>query len=392
MRKSKIYELSNNNIYNTSEEYRKEYVRCKKNSFRPLDDREYRSLKIMYHKCLPKYYWSNKMQLHISKAYNGAGFTLLNKNYILNNNKKYLLNIYDINSAYQYTLINDIYVLSNKHKVYNYVFKDITLDKIFKVFKNKKYICYIEFKGLTPKYDYVDYNIYQQQLSIKMYKDKITQIGWLCDIDLNNLVKLYNFEYCKIYYLYHFLEIGKLKVKDFIKEKYEKLHSIANTAERKNYKTMLHITTYGKSAQRTKYEWEKRSKYSIIAIYQSAYVRQRMINIFLKYKKDIAYIDTDSVFIRSNVKPAFKIGNNIGDFKTEYKQVKAYINRIKAYILYRNNKRILYKWSGLQKELTEKQVQKIEKGYIIEVKEKREGKEQLFKLYNKYIIGDLIEI
>ena len=366
----KTLELNKNtHIYETTPEYNEAYSNYAKSDFRPYDEREYKSLKIMFHKKLPKYRWNNRALCHISKAYNGAGFTLVNQNYILNNNKKKELNIYDINSAYQHTLIKDDYVLSSKYKIYDFVLKDISFDKLFKKFRNKKFICYVEFRNLLPKYDYVDYNIFEKQLNVKMYKHKITKIGWLCDVDLRNVLRLYNYTEYKIYYLYHF---------------FKKI--------RKNYKTMLHIATYGKSAQHNKHNKSKRSKYSIIAIYQSAYVRNRMINIFLKYKNAVAYIDTDSVFLNAEVKPDFQIGNKIGQFKLEYQKVKAYINRMKAYILYKNKKRLDFKWSGLQTQLNESQIKNIENGKIIEINEKRAGKNKKFKIYNKYLIGDYISL
>lgn len=377
-------------IYDVTDEYMEAYKKASKREFIPFDKREYISTKIMFHKKLPKYRWKSRVLKHISQAYNGAGFTLVGKNYMFENNKKYKLDVYDINSAYQWALINKDYILSSKYKIVYLMNKKP--EDIIKKWKNKKYIIYVEFRRLKAKFDYVDYNIYEHQLKVKLYNKKVTQIGWLCDVDLINLLKLYKYEEVRLYYAYVFKDVGRLDIKDFIKSKYEKLHSIEDKEKRKNYKTMLHICTYGKSAQMSRFDYTIRNKYVIIALYQSAYVRSKMINLFLSHKKDTAYIDTDCIFINSNATKKMKIGDKIGEFKPEYKNVLVYICRIKAYVIYQNRKRLEYKWSGLKTELTEQQLKKIKNGDIVKITEKRKNKKINFKIFDKYLLGDFLKL
>lgn len=381
-------------IYEPTKEYiEKIYKKASKRQFMPFDKKEFTSTKIMFHKKIPKYNFNSRILKAISKAYNGAGFTIINKNFMFENAKKQDVNCYDVNSAYQASLLKNDFILSSRVKGKYLANKNISLKSFLEHYKNAKYIVYIEFRRLTPKYDFCDYNIFDKQLRPKLYKDKIVKIGWLCDTDLKSLLKLYNFYECKIYFVYKFLNFGKfMELKPFILEKYNKLHSIKDKTERKNYKIMLHIATYGKSAQMSRFDFNVRSKYIVVALYQAAYVRQKMINIFIKYNKDIAYMDTDCVFIKSRAKHKFKIGSNIGEFKLQYEKVRIYINRIKAYALYKNGKRIEFKWSGIQNPLTESQLKKIENGGVIEVIEKRGKKKQKIKICNKFLYGDDIKI
>ena len=164
------------------------------------------------------------------------------------------------------------------------------------------------------------------------------------------------------------------------------------TPERKDMKTCLHICTYGKNVQKVS-SMGIRSKYVLIGMYQSAYVRQYMINVFIKYYKDIIYMDTDSVMIRTNAKFKEKVSDKIGQFKIEYQNVKLDIFRPKAYIIYDTQGKILeQKFSGLKTKLNRGQIEKIKLGQTITIKETRKNKMQNIQVYNLIKNGYKVEI
>lgn len=363
-----------------------------KQKFIPKDQREYRSLKIMYHKALPKYNMHAGEKAMFSMCYIGAGFMAVNMNNINKPKRKYT--IYDKNSEYQYIQIakGKDYPLSPARTYHNDI-PDAT--KFMKDQKGKKYMAYCVFYGLKRKYNNIYYNTYLRQLNLlysPYINDTFAHCGWLCDTDLNNILKLFNYNKFIIKKACVFKRAGSLgeNVKNFILSKFEKLNKMERgTPERKDYKTMLHIATYGKNCQ-LKYE-NSRSKYILIGIYQAAYVREEMIRLMLKYIDTFAYIDTDSIFIYNNVDFKEKIGTNIGQFKVEAKNVKIYFFRFKGYVIWHKDK-IEQKISGLNQQLSIDQINTLISGKSITVMENYGDDIRPFTIENKFKNGNTYEI
>lgn len=326
--------------------------------FTPIDAKEYRSLKIMFHKTLPNYFFVRTKRLLLSYAYNGSGFIGINHKLRDNLNNKY--DMIDINHAYQYALVNYEYPLSSKHTIIDNI--NLTYEEFTKKYKNKHFVAKVNIYNVKTKYNEFDYNIFTNNLlihfdnSAKMFYD-----GWLCDIDLISFRKLYN---CDIYISYAmiFEEWGELGCKDFIYSKVAELDKLKGNEELyKNYKVALHIATYGKNAQRVDSDGT-RSEYIPIAIYQTAYTRAYMIDIYTKYYKYIAYVDSDSFMILHNSKLINKldIGSGLGQFKIEYENKKIYIGRIKGYFVFADNGDLIkQRWSGIKTILTKRQINNI---------------------------------
>lgn len=367
--------------------------RTKQSTFIPEDERKYRSLKIMFHKCINKYILPMRIREHFARCYNGAGFLMVDLKKQKLRKKKY--NIYDINSAYQYTLVNDIYPLSSELEFINNL-NNVNYKDFMKKYKKNKYIIQASFKGLTPKFKDKEYNIFKKQMNMKFSKDGgVEYFNWFCDVDLNNLIKLYDFEKVTLYKAYIFKESGLLgnRVKAFIDEQFKKLSEFKrDDPKRKEFKTALHIVTYGKNAQKVD-GLNVRSLYIPIAIYQSAYTRQRMIDNFIKNIKYCAYIDTDSIFINYNHKFNEKIGEELGDFKCEYHNCKVDICRSKGYVIYDDKDNIIkQKWSGIKTQLTKKQIDDIMNGKDITITETRKDNKIKIKIQNKMMNGYKIKV
>ena len=328
----KIFNITRSGFLSVKDQYK---VKFKNETFVPLNAKQYRSMKIMFHKKIPKYIGACEYPLSVKTITDNE--------------------TYDIRQFY-------------------------------KKYKANKYICFVEIYGLKPKYNNIVYNIYVKQLGIALNEDVgIRWIGWVNDIDLSNIIKLYNYDKIIIRRTQVFENVGSFgdELNEFITQYYDKLHKMEKgTQERKDIKTCLHIATYGKNVQKIS-KLGIRSKYVLVGMYQSAYVRKRMIDIFIKYKNDIIYMDTDSVMIRKNAKFRERISDKIGQFKIEYENITLDIFRPKAYIIYDKNGNIIeQKFSGIKTKLNEKQIEKIKHGETITIKEKRKDKMQKIKIYD----------
>lgn len=362
---------------------KKDNLIYKRGKFTPISEKEFKSLKIMFHKTLPKFHFRNKQRKNLSYAYCGSGFIALNMDLRCDLSNKY--DMIDINSAYQHSLIKYEFPLSSEKEFIDDV--EINYNDFVKKYKNKHYIALVRIYNVKAKYGLNDYNIYTKQLLTFNDKKGFFYYGWLCDIDLSNFKKLYN---CKIIVnnVMFFNDFGLLgeKTNEFIYDKINKLNELERgTEERANYKTALHIATYGKSAQKIN-NYGIRSHYIPIAIYQAAYIRQYMINLYIKHKDIIAYCDSDSFIIKTGNLNKFDIGDKLGQFKICYENKKMYIARIKGYFIFDDKDNIIeQKWSGIKTKLTKKQVNDIIKCRDFEITEERVDE-------NKKIIKQKIKI
>ena len=367
----------------------------KKDRFTPIDEKEFLKMKKEFHKTLPKFHFLRNQRLHISYAYYGAGFTGINLVEREKLNNKYTM--LDINHAYQYALVNYNYPIGSKWH-YKYDTK-ISYKNFIKKYKGQHFIVLCKFYKMKEKYKDFDYNIYKRNFITYNDEKGMFYYAWLCDIDMENLHKIYTCE-TVITHAIFFDEFGKLPKKciEYVTNNIEKLDSLPkNSEERKNFKVALHIVTYGKSAQKVGFDGA-RSEYVPIALYQVAYVRQYMIDLFIKYRSMIAYIDTDCFIIKhtkQNLKH-FSIGNKLGQFKKEFENKKCFLCRVKGYFVFDNNKVIIQKFSGIKTKLTYRQVNDIIKGKDFYVNELKtiDGKKvnQKVLVRNDYLNGYKLKI
>ena len=365
-------------------------TKIKRERFKPTNSAIYRSIKIMFHKLIPEYHFRNRVVYHFSNCYNGAGFMAYRYSNLKN---KYInFNGYDINSAYQSVLVDNEFPLSDKYKRYDNI--DITNVREYLRQHKSLSICWVELKDIKRKYEDFDYNIYYKQFGVKLdVNGGLIYYGWLTNIDLINLNKLYTYTNLHILACYEFLEVGKFdkRLANYIKSLYNNLHDMPRGVERTLYKTMLHVCTYGKSAQM--YDYGRRSPYVVIAMFQVAYVRDLMIKAFIKYNKDTLYIDTDSIFLKKRAKFRETVSAELGAFKHEYKDSYVYIFRGKGYFVFDKHKKLIKQVvSGVNVQLTAKEIDKIYKGIDFHKKITVQNETINYLITNKYLNGYKLKI
>lgn len=350
---------------------------------------------IEYHKLLPKF---DKLTIYeqecLAAAYAGTGFVVVNRK--LKANRHNLYNCYDINSAYQAALLYGTFPLKDMKYI---KFEDDTRLEDFMSTMGRlnytKFIICIKIYGLESKYP--DCEIRDVKKSILQYSAKDNSyVAWMCDVDIYNLLYIYSFDYIEVLEAFYFKKAGyySQELQDYIMDKYEELHSMSKKdPERKKKKLQFHISTYGKNAQIDRKFLATRNKvirtpYILTAIYQAAYTRRREIELFVKYHNYILYMDTDSVFIKNDVKIPMIDKDKIGYYKEEYKDVLIDVWNIKGYAIYDKKRNLLdAKQSGLKSKLTKNQIEDIINGKVIEVIEDREGRDVKVHIYDKIEYG-----
>lgn len=142
-------------------------------------------------------------------------------------------------------------------------------------------------------------------------------------------------------------------------------------------------------SERNKKRAMYRDRHVVIPVFQTAYIRKKIIDIALQHIKRLSYIDTDGLILLSG-KYTFKgkISDKIGDFKQEYKDVRIDFIRHRGYFVKDENGCILHHmetdemgnevrkndgqvYSGIIADFTDDEVEKLMNGETIIKKDER---------------------
>lgn len=338
--------------------------------------------------------WLNRL---VSKAYNGSGLLMIS-NEIYNPNIKY--DSYDLNSAYTSALLSHKYPLSWDVDIYEGSWN--TFDDL-KQFDGKLYIVEATFVNIKQKYPDFEYYLYlTSDCSTKVYTDEKGNIiykVYMTNVDLLVFRMLYTYSDYGIHNIYVFKNVGYMPedLTTYVKAQYSALQElkITDKATAKVRKKMIEILTYGKNAAKDK-EWYKKTGDSLrfkrvpIATFQVAYVRLKMMLLFLKYQKYILKVDTDGIVVSDDCIFNEPISQNLGDFKREFHSKHVVNIRPKAYIVFNDDNEIVeYRFNGLKERLSDRQINELLNTGHTETNEWRSFKKPDGSYEEKYIKIDV---
>lgn len=324
--------------------------------------------------------WTNYDIKRLHSFFYPTGIGYYNEDVI---DQKYLYG-YDINSAYAWALYNKKFPTDEKwdyDKVENYgsgkvvsVEELMNLDEGLVNFKFNTYECKIpgKYKTFFGKINSRDNT---EREMIKKCINKKTGYTYyaahLNTTDLRVFLKMYKVTGLKLcqYYKMNMDYLGD-ECKKLIEEVYDKKKLATDLDERQMYKDLLNKNMYGKLVAKN-YKlsnmWGKSvySKNTPIGMWVASYVRERMVDMLLKYINNVAYIDTDC--LRMDIPLVEKTGNELGQFKCEYENVRIYCARFKVYVVYKNGVIIDQKHSGITRDLTAEEWYYLEKHGFVKI-------------------------
>lgn len=312
-------------------------------------------------KYLEQHHWDykkdQKLFNELRKSYHG-GLTGLNKSFINNNSITVsgVIKTYDINSAYPFVMSGEIPYMKPVKKPNN-------KPSLWKIYINDVY------RSTTIETIWLYHYFFKENQHIFLIWDfEFELLTQLIEIDYY-VIKKYYFGWCPYYAPF----INKMNE---LKEKYSKLLNQEEIAEKKIFYKLLRSTTkllmnspYGKEAQKehvnikiTKnYEWVEevidRDKIHFTNIAGASYItaktRSMILELLLKFPRNILYYDTDCVHVLFNDldEEYFKESINVddtklGSWKFEYQCKYAKYLKKKCYALMNEKKEIVFKTAG----------------------------------------------
>lgn len=327
-----------------------------------------------------------------SLAFIGEGFYICNKEKVLDRwSKRYC---YDIHWAYGAAL-----------KQYEYPLNcDFTHNKT----ASGMSIVAIKYNYIKPRYKEFDYTLFKNVIySQHKYVINNTQVILMTNLDYEIFKDLYDTD-AEIYVQWYHSKVGKLNLDDIVDKNYIKKQEIKTselTDEKKvEEKVKLEACFYGLLARKLENLLNKkgeaysyieelryrfavgltdcnkvREKETIIALWQTSYLRYREYKMWKQYKDHVVYMNTDSIYTDI---PLHIEKNELGEYDLEHSDVTIFFIRRNMYIVYKDGKPIDYTLGGIEdKILTDKQINELlgpnkcttahskdENGNIIDVK------------------------
>lgn len=316
---------------------------------------------------LPKYDIDIKHNLILSNAYCGDGFRLLDKKSLFN--RKLRVDSYDINSAYPSALKENEYPLSGKFKYHSS--KDKDFKEEVKKWRDGCKLLHVKLKGMPHKkwkgkeYDTYIKNFFKQVNEYEMS-------GWISNKGMIFFKEMYEMKgSISIDAIIEYVEVGKLNSKLIdILEKFKKEKDKQTGEAKDQYKIIYNKNIYGKFA--LKHGKKMRDNLVIIAIFQTDYVKLKMLEVLKGVEDKVIYIDTDGVKLKAGTKFKGAIGNELGEFKKEFENARMDLYRMRGYWIYNDNGEIAEQCiSGVHHKFSVEEIERLYKGETIRLNDER---------------------
>lgn len=376
---------------------------------------------------LKKHRINYEYKASISHAFIGEPF-YVNRNGVEITEKKPIWG-YDINSAYKSALINKRFPLSSvlgdketELGIFTVTLDKYTMRKKFPEFDYTLYQNLFEYKFLDGGKEFymsnIDYKIFTTLWNSNI---KIVDKRWFQDIgelpqelkdlcqeyyDLKQQVKIdpdmtedekteWKTQDEVSFYGLHAKKLDK-NIKHYKNIYNEEIHEInKNKVDSNNRKQSFVILNSEYDEWKTAYRWTNvaygvRKKNVAFSMFQTAYLRELELEMFLKYKDSISYMNTDSLH---SYKPLpLTISKKIGDWKLEYDgEDILYIRRNGYIIFHKDGSHTLNIGGIIDKQFTKEQLDELIKGNTIIAHSRNEdGKEVDIQVKSSFFNNNLI--